>query len=103
MSRTYAIFEAVRVSLTGADAVELADQFCSFFATECEDSWDVSFIYVHDFVNSINSYFTSDFEDCIRQIVTSAENFFETRGWRAKQPLPETLLRRLLLGLMCLN
>ncbi len=43
---------------------------------------------------SVDSYFTSDFDDCIRRVVTSAENFCVTRGWEAK-PFPKTLLQRL--------
>ena len=32
----------------------------------------------------MNSYFTYDFDDCFRRVVTSAENLFEARGWRWK-------------------
>ena len=48
----------------------------------------------------MDSYFTSDFDHCIRRVVTSAETFFEAQGWKAK-PLPNTLSRKLmkLLGL----
>ncbi len=103
LSRTYAIFEAVRVSLTANDRRMQLNWPISFapFPPSAKIAQNVKEPYVHDFVDSINSYFTSDFDDCIRRIVTSAENFFETRGWRAK-PLPETLLQKLL-GLLGLK
>jgi hypothetical protein len=56
---------------------------------------NVSAPYVHDFIDSINSYFTSDFDDCIRRVVTSAENFFQSRAWRSKSA-PGCFWRRLL-------
>jgi hypothetical protein len=103
LSRTYAIFEAVSVSVTVKGQRMQLNWPISFapFPPSARIAQNVREPYVHDFVDSINSYFTSDFDDCIRRIVTSAENFFETRGWRAK-PLPETLLRKLL-GLLGLK
>ena len=39
--------------------------------------------YLRDFVDAIHSYFRSDFDDCIRRVVTSVETFFAYRGWKA--------------------
>jgi hypothetical protein len=97
LSRTFAIFEAALVSLTVNGRRMQLNWPISFapFPPSAIIAKDISALYVYDLVDSMHSYFTSDFEDCIRRIVTSAENFFETREWKAK-PLPETLLRKLL-------
>jgi hypothetical protein len=41
-------------------------------------------IYVRDLLNAINHYFDKNFDDCIRNLVTSVENFVRTRGLRGK-------------------
>ncbi|REF86242.1 hypothetical protein DES32_2291 [Methylovirgula ligni] len=97
LSRTFAMFEAVRVSV-------------SVQGRHLPLSWPISFLpfppsaalannvratYVYEFVDSINAYFTSDFDDCIRRLVTSAENLFEVRGWKTRTS-PKTLFRKIL-------
>jgi hypothetical protein len=103
LSRTFAIFEARVVSL-------------SVNRRRMQLSWPVSFAAfppsavaaktirmrsIGHLIDAMDSYFTSDFDDCIRRIVNSAETFFEEHGWSAT-PLPNTLRRRLrkLLGLV---
>ncbi len=39
--------------------------------------------YLRDFVDAIHSYFRSDFEDCIRRVITSVETFFAYLDWKA--------------------
>lgn len=34
-------------------------------------------IYVRDFIDAMSSYFSSNYDDCIRRLVTATENFFE--------------------------
>ena len=97
LSRTFAIFEARVVSL-------------SVDCRRIQLSWPVSFApfppsvraartivepYIHHLIDAMDSYFTSDFDHCIRRVVTSAETFFEAQGWKAKS-LPNTLSRKLL-------
>ena len=97
LSRTFAMFEAAGVGV-------------SVQGRHLPLSWPISFLpfppsaalaknvrapYVYDFVDSIKAYFTSDFDDCIRRLVTSAENLFEARGWKTRA-VPKTLFRALL-------
>jgi len=84
LSRTFAVFEALRVSV-GVQGRRLTLSWpISFlpFPPSAALANNVRDLYVYDFVDSINAYFTSDFDDCIRRLVTSAENFFEVRSWK---------------------
>lgn len=96
LSRTFAIFEAVNVSVTVNHRRMRLNWPISIapFPPSAKIAQNVSEPYVHHFIDSINSYFTSDFDDCIRRVVTSAENFFEARAWRSKPP--DSLLQKLL-------
>jgi hypothetical protein len=40
--------------------------------------------YLRDFIDAMHCYFKNDFDDCIRRIITSTENFFESLRWKAK-------------------
>jgi hypothetical protein len=89
LSRTFAIFEAVSVSLTVNRRRMQLNWPVSVapFPPTAKIAKNVNELYVHDFIDSMHSYFTYDFDDCIRRVVTSAENFFETRAWRSRPAL----------------
>jgi hypothetical protein len=97
LSRTFAIFEAIRVSVSVNGRRMQLNWPVGFlpFPPSANIAPNVTAPYVYDFIDSIDSYFTSDFDDCIRRVVTSAESFFAMREWKAK-PIPETLLQKLL-------
>jgi hypothetical protein len=97
LARTFALFEAVDVSVTVNHRRMFLNWPISFatFPRSATIAKNVSELYVHDFIDSINSYFRSDFDDCIRRVVTSAETLFQARSWRSKAP-PDTLLQKLL-------
>jgi hypothetical protein len=48
---------------------------------------EVGVIYVRDFIDACHSFFRNDYDDCIRRIITSAENFFFAMKWVGR---PET-------------
>jgi hypothetical protein len=97
LSRTFAIFEATSVSVTVNKRRMQLNWPIAFapFPLSARIVNDVRQPYINDFIDSMNSYLTSDFDHCIRRIITSAETFFEAREWRVK-PLAGTLLRKVL-------
>jgi hypothetical protein len=97
LSRTFAVFEAAQVTLT-VDRRRMRLNWpisIAPFPPSARIAQNVRELYVHDFIDAINSYFTYDFDDCIRRVVTSAENLFEARAWKAK-PAPRLFWRKLL-------
>jgi hypothetical protein len=86
LSRTYAVFEALDVSVTVGNQRVWLDWPISFpaFPPSAKLSRRMNASYIRDFIDSINSYFRNDYDDCIRRVVTSAENFFQSRGWKVK-------------------
>lgn len=44
-------------------------------------------IFIRDLLSAINHYFDKNFDDCIRNLVTSAENFFRVRGLKGRRRL----------------
>lgn len=39
-------------------------------------------IYIRDYIDAMHSYFKSDFDECIRRVITSTENLFKIRKLR---------------------
>ena len=52
-------------------------------------------IYVRDLVDAVHSYFNNDFEDCIRRVVTSLEDFFRDHGIPVKNEKDATFKERI--------
>jgi hypothetical protein len=97
LSRTFAIFEARVVSLSVNHRRIQLRWPVSFapFPPSANVARTIRARSIDHLIDAMDSYFTSDFDDCIRRIVTSAETFFEERRWSAR-PLPNTLFRRFL-------
>lgn len=75
LSRTFAIFEAVRVSINVSGRLIQLNWPIGFapFPPSTSIAPSVTAPYVYDLIDSIDSYFASDFDDCLRRVVTSAE------------------------------
>jgi hypothetical protein len=43
-------------------------------------------IYLRDYIDAIHAFMKNDFDDCVRRVITSAENFFAHKGWTATPP-----------------
>jgi hypothetical protein len=101
LSRTFSVFEVLNLNLTVAHRrMRLAWPVgAAYYPPSQQIAKDVSALYVHDYIDSIDSYFRSDYDDCIRRVVTSAENLFEALNWKVK-PAPLNLLQRIVRRLM---
>ena len=56
-------------------------------------------LYIRDYIDACHAYFQTDFDGCIRKVITSAENFFTARAWVPKkiscwQQIADKLFRR---------
>lgn len=88
LSRTFAIFEAFDVSVTVGNrrlflhwptAVEAFPPTVMFSSAH-------SHLYIRDYIDAILSYYRNDFDDCVRRVITSAENFMSAENWVVKKP-----------------
>jgi len=97
LSRTFAIFEARVVSLSVNNRRMQLSWPISFapFPPSANIARTIRARSVDHLIDAMDSYFTSDFDDCIRRIVTSTETFFEERCWSAT-PFRNTLFRSFL-------
>ncbi len=55
------------------------------FPPNLNPSSEVGVIYIRDFIDACNSFFRNDYDDCIRRLITSAENFFVAMKWVGRQ------------------
>jgi hypothetical protein len=97
LARTFSLFEALDVSLiVNPELVYLRWPSSVLpFPPSAALAKNVNALYVHDYIDAINSYFRADYDDCIRRVITSAENLFEARQWKRthQSSLVEKLLR----------
>ena len=82
--RTFSIFDLFDVGVLAAGKIYSASWPQSFAAfpplvnsVNYEDK-----IYVRDFIDACNSYFNADYDDCIRRVITSAENLVRDKDGR---------------------
>ena len=85
LSRTFAIFEATNVVvISGAEIVTINWPVAfSQFPPSAAVASTINALFVRDFIDAMASYFRGEF-DCIRRLITSAENFCRARGWTTK-------------------
>ena len=46
---------------------------------------EISDLYIRDYIDACHAYFQTDYDGCIRKVITSAENFFTARMWDPKR------------------
>ena len=86
MSRTFFLLEAYRIWVACKnDTVQLNwPVSTSLIFTRSEQlALGRTQSYLIHFVDAIHAFLKNDYDDCIRRLVTSTENFFTFRGWRA--------------------
>lgn len=66
----------------------------SRFPRNFEYKNELSTIYIRDFIDACQSFFRSEYEDCIRRVVTSAENFFSEKKWVGRPERFREIVRR---------
>jgi hypothetical protein len=99
LSRNFSIFEALSIVVICKHQlipVTWPPAFASF-PPSVALAGNVDQLFVHDYIDSIQSYFCGEYDDCVRRVVTGAENFFRAQGWDTaeKETLIECLIRRL--------
>lgn len=45
-------------------------------------------VFIRDYIDAWNDYFRGDFDNCVRRIITSVENFFDFKELNVKQKYP---------------
>ena len=94
LSRTYSLLDAIWLVVTHQD-VDVPLNWpvaVSPFPRSAQLAPGRDEPYLRDFVDAIHAYFWSDFDDCIRRLVTSVETFFAYRKWKASRA-PSTFRR----------
>jgi hypothetical protein len=84
LSRTFAIFEAVDVSITVAGRrlwLSWPPSLPSFPPTT-ELAGIQTPLYVRDYIDSISAYYRYEYDDAIRRVITATENFLDNHGWK---------------------
>jgi hypothetical protein len=96
LSRTFAIFEATEIVVIVGPEMLLMNWPIAFspFPPSAAIASTINALFVRDFIDAMGSYFRGEFDDCIRRLITSAENFVRARGWRAKT-IPNGCWRKL--------
>ncbi|MDR3448759.1 MAG: hypothetical protein P4M15_03255, partial [Alphaproteobacteria bacterium] len=94
LSRTFAIFEAMDVSVTVNDRRIWLSWPISIplFPPSAQLSNDVTVLYIRDYIDAIHAFFRSEYDDCIRRVITATESFLETKKWKAKRSYREYLI-----------
>lgn len=93
--RTFSIVELFGIRVVCQGRMVLVRWPVSFppFPPNATLAPEMNEIYIRDYIDACSSYFRNDYDDCLRRIVTSAENFFRARNWMSRR---ESILRRII-------
>lgn len=88
LPRSYSVFDIIKVIVFQEESkpvIEIFPKSINSFPTIKEYPNDLSEkIYVKDLVDSVYCYFYCQYDECIRKIITSIENYFINRKYEAK-------------------
>lgn len=98
LSRTFAVFEAVEISITVSNRrIWIAwPPSLPPFPPTVQLSGGETPLYVRDYIDSINSYFRHEYEDCVRRVITGTENFLDANQWKGAPRKPSGIFEWLL-------
>lgn len=87
LSRTFAIFEGINVSVVVKNRVLRLDwpRGIASFPPSRQLSNKITALYVRDYIDAMHAFFRNEYDDCIRRVITASENFVEAKGWRVKK------------------
>lgn len=87
LSRTFAIFEVIGVSVTVSNRRILLNWPKSMlsFPPTLRFSGQVVTLYLRDYIDLIDAFFRNEYDDCIRRVIMSTENFIEEKKWNVKR------------------
>jgi hypothetical protein len=97
LSRTFAIFEATKICVIVRSELVWINWPVAFapFPPSTAIAPRANTLFVRDFIDAMGSYFRSEFDDCIRRLITSTENFIEAECWNV-QTIPNGWIRNIL-------
>jgi hypothetical protein len=100
LSRTFSIFEALDLAVIHTNQILRLSWPIAYapFPPSAALARNVPEVFVYDYIDAMQSYFRGEYDDCVRRIVTSAENFFRAKEWDAstrKESLLHCITRRL--------
>jgi hypothetical protein len=97
LSRTFAVFEATKICVIVRSELVWINWPIAFaaFPPSAEIASKADALFVRDLIDAMGSYFRGEFDDCIRRLITSTENFIETNGWNV-QTIPNGWIQNLL-------
>ena len=97
LSRTFAIFEATEIYVIVQSELVRINWPIAFaaFPPSAAIASRADRLFVRDLIDAMGLYFRGEFDDCIRRLITSTENFIETSGWNV-QTIPNGWIRNLL-------
>ncbi len=89
LSRTFAIFEVTNVSITVDNKRIWLNwpQSTLPFPPTMRLSGQISALFLRDYIDSIDAFFRNEYDDCVRRVITSTENFIEAKKWKVKPTL----------------
>ncbi len=87
LSRTFSIVDILSVSIKHGPFTRELDWPLSIkhFPPAAVPVEKAQEVYVRDFIDAMHSYFRNDFDDCIRRVITSAENLLRRQEPKAAQ------------------
>jgi len=97
LSRTFAIFEATKICVIVHSELVWINWPIAFaaFPPSAAIASKADALFARDLIDAMGSYFRGEFDDCIRRLITSTENFIETKGWNVRT-IPNGWMRNLL-------
>jgi hypothetical protein len=87
LSRTFHCTEAVELLLRfGKDALRLHwPQPVTAFAPTAQLAPTIKQLYVRELIDAMHAVLRGELDECVRRLITSAEDFFRARGWHLSQ------------------
>jgi hypothetical protein len=86
LSRTFAIFEATQIVVIAGTELVVMNWPIAIgpFPPSAAIASTINALFVRDLIDAMGLYFRGEFDDCIRRLITSAENLSRTNGWMTK-------------------
>ena len=83
LSRTFHVSEAFEVTLCrGERTVRVRwPQPIAAFPPSAQLAARVKHLYVRELIDAMHAFLRNEYDECVRRLITSAEDFFRARGW----------------------
>jgi len=89
LAKTFSIFDISKVMIireSSKEEITLSwPMVFSNFPPAYKGKWQNDEIFFRDWIDSMHAYFNGNFDECIRRVITSVENFFVFKKWKKKK------------------